>query len=505
MPNNNEKVSQILADSRLAFINQENETALNLANRAIKLESNNPEVYKCAGNANMSLERYDEAIKNYRLAVKCNPNNGNRYYDLGYALATAEKMADAMKNFARAEELGCTPENIVQLYHALGLICFEAGRYDDALINLDKAEQLIGVDLDILKRKVVIYGIKNDIRNGLITANQIKLIAPSEYLGYQLAFNLLIQANRLEAAGKELKKTVKYTVPSMDFYFDCITFELEKYQTDKNKEHFDSALAIIEKALKTLKPTVTNVIESYINAAEIYLQLEKPDQTIDCLNAAQNPTYAYNNRFEIVANELEPTTLTEYDVEDMIEIDKAKIAEEYGDYGLEEIVESVEPDEDGNREYFTEIEDEPQGIISDYKLEETAAVEYSQDNIDQINRLYIGAYTLKKDFDKVIEYARKLQASESVQNSYIGKYTEANATMELSLPDAGQKYEETIKFFRNAMIKDPTDIMAVTFRIQCYIDVGNYEEAEQLCNLLTKEIKEPLLEKINEAKSGGGD
>lgn len=499
------KVSQLLADSRLGFLNQQNETALNLAKEAIKLEPNNPDAYKCAGNASISLGRNGEAIKYYSTAVKCDPNNGNRYYDLGFACSTSEKITEAIKNFAKAEELGCSPENIVQLYNILGIACFDIGRYDDALINLSKAEQLIGIDLDILQRKAIIYGIKDDIRNGILTANQIKLIAPSEYLGYQIAFKLLIQAKRLEAAQKELEKAKKYASPSMDFYFDCMIFELETYQVDKDKEHFGSALAIIEKALKTLKPTLTNVIESYINAAEIYLQLEKPDQTIDCLNAAHNPVGAFNNGFEIVSNEWGPVELTEYDVEDMIEADKAKIAEEYGDYGLEELVVGVEPDEDGNREYFTEVEDEPQDIISDYKLDETEKIEYSPENTDQINRLYIGAYTLKRDFEKVIEYARKLQVSENVQNSYIGKYTEANAMKELGTPDAKQKYEEIIKFFRNIMIKDPTDIMAVTFRIQCYIDIGNYDEAEQMCNLLAKEIKDPLLEQIRESKVGGGE
>ena len=496
-------VKDLIADSHFAFLNQENETALNLAKQAIKLEPKNPNAYKCAGNACMSMEQYDEAIKNYSLAVKCDPDNGNRYYDLGFALATMEKLAEAMKNFAKAEELGCIPENLVQLYNVLGIICFDIGRYDDALINLNKAEQLIGIDMDILQRKAVIYGIKDDIRNGLLTANQIKLIAPTEYRGYQIAFKLLIQAKRLEAAEKELEKAEKYAAPSMDFYFDRMTFELEKYQTGKNKEHFDSALAIIDKALNTLNPTLTNVIESYINAAEIYLQLEKPDPTIECLNAAQNPAQAYNNGFEVLSKEFETTELTEYDVEDMIETDKAKIAEDYGDYGLEELVENIEPDEDGNREYFTEIEDEPQDHTTVYKLDESEDIDFTPDNIDQINRLYIGAYTLKKDFDKVVQYARNLQASESLQNSYIGKYTEANAMKELGSPDALRKYEEVIKFFRNAMIKDPTDIVAVTFRIQCYIDIGNYDEAEQMCSLLTKEIKAPLLEKIKEAKLGG--
>ena len=57
-----EQVNQLLADSRLAFLNQQNGKALNLALEAIKLEPKNADAYKCAGNAYMSMERYEDAI-----------------------------------------------------------------------------------------------------------------------------------------------------------------------------------------------------------------------------------------------------------------------------------------------------------------------------------------------------------------------------------------------------------------------------------------------------------
>lgn len=497
-------VKDIIADSHLAFLNQENDTALNLAKQAIVIDKDNPDAYKCAGNACMSLGRYDEAIKNYELAVKYDSGNGNRYYDLGFALATNEKLADALKNLAKAEELGCIPENLVQLYNLLGIICFDIERYDDALVNLSKAEKLIGVNMDILQRKAIIYGIKNDIRNGLLTSNQIKLIAPSEYLGYKLAFKLLVQAKRLDAAEIELGKAERFATPTMDFYFDSMTLELEKYQADKDKSHFNAALELIDKALRTVRPEVAGTVDSYINAAEIYLQLENPNRTIECLNAAQSPVDAYNNGFEVVESELvEPAPITEYDIEEMIEEDRERIADEYGEYGLEELAESIEPNEYGSREYFTEVDEELQESALVFRLDEDGEFELTADNRDQINRLYIGAYTLKKDYERVIEYARVLQASENASNAYIGKYTEANAMKELGSPDWTDKYRELVKFFRNAMVKDPTDIVAVTFRIQCYMDMGNYEEAEELCKLLTKEIREPMLEKIAEARAGG--
>ena len=74
---------------------------------------------------------------------------------------------------------------------------------------------------------------------------------------------------------------------------------------------------------------------------------------------------------------------------------------------------------------------------------------------------------------------------------------------ELGMPDAASKYEEIIKFFRNGMIKDPTDMLAVSFRIQACIDLGRYDEAEQMCSLLNRDTRQPLMQKIQEAKGGG--
>ena len=499
-----QEVIQLLADSRMAFLNQQNDVALALAEKAIKLDPKNADAYKCAGNALMSLERYDEAISNYRNAIKYDAKNGNRYYDLGFAQATNEKLADAIKSLSKAEELGCIPENLVQLYTLMGIICFDIGRYDDALINLSKAEQLLGVNLDILQRKAIIYGMKNDIRNGLQIANQIKLIAPSEYLGYQLAFKLLIQGNYLDVARTELQKAAKYTKPTMDFYFDQLTLELEYYKADSDKGHFLKALEILHTALQTVEPDVTGVLECYINAAELYLQMEDAEKVLACLQAAQSPISAYNNQFPIIDTLQEaPQPLDDYAVETMIEADRESLQQKMDDYTLEALFEETLPNEDGERDFLTVLEEATEVETPARLLDESQSYEIAPEHEDQIMRLYVGAYTLKKDFENVIVYARILQAREGVQNTHLGKYAEANAYKEMGSPEAAQKYDEAIRFFRNAMIKDPSDMVAVTFRVQCYIDIQKYDEAEQACSLLAQEIRAPLLEKIQKARDGG--
>jgi tetratricopeptide (TPR) repeat protein len=505
MSDKSTKIEELLADARLAFMNGQNEKALEISNKAINLAPNNADAYQCAANAYMSLERYDSAIAQYTEAVKYDSDNGNRYFNLGYALATVEKLADALKNLAKADELGCTPDNTIQLYTILGIICFDIGRYDDAIVNFGKVEQLVGIDIEIMQRKAIIYGIKNEIKKGLQVANGIKLIAPSEYLGYQLAFNLLCQANRFDEAGKELTKAKKWTNVSLDYFSDCVSLELQLYTKDKDEKHFHSALSLLDTTLKTFKPTVNQVFDCYINSAEIYLQLENPEKTIECINAAQNPVDSFNLGFEIITPDYSHKELTDYDIEVMIESDKAEIEEKFGDYGLAELAESIEPDEFGNRDYFTDTTDSVTDTEEDksYKLDNSEKLDLTQDEKDRINRLFIGAYTLQKDFSGVVKYSEILQSSTNIQSQYIGKYSETNALKELNSPDYRLKYEELIKYFKKQMIIDATDILAVTFRIQCYIDIGLYEDAQHMCNLLSPEIKEPLLNKVNEAKLGG--
>lgn len=104
------------------------------------------------------------------------------------------KSANDLKNLSKADELGCSVENTVQLYDLLGIICFDIGRYNDALVNLEMAEH--------------------------------------------------------------------YAELSMDYYFDCVTYEIQKYQTDKDKQHYHKALEYITEALATLNPTASEVAES---------------------------------------------------------------------------------------------------------------------------------------------------------------------------------------------------------------------------------------------------
>ncbi|MDR0513831.1 MAG: hypothetical protein LBG81_01540 [Coriobacteriaceae bacterium] len=534
------KLNQLISSSRLAFLTQQNETALSLARQAIALDPKQPEGYKCAADAYMSLARYDEAIKNYENAAKHDPLNGDRYFDLGYAQATTGMKMSAIQSLAKAEELGCSTSNLPVIHFLSGIICFELGRYEDALANLDKAEALSGTSLDILQRKAVIYGILNDVPKGIQAANQIKMLSPTEYRGYQIAYKLLIQAERFDDAAKELEKAGKYASSEPSYYADRVDFELQRFKKDGVKEHLDIALAVIEEGLKATKPGITEVIQGYTKAAELYVQQKEPDKAIACLKAAEDPIRSYNNGFAIAAMTEGLATLIEYDIEELMAADgqeglqgaqaqgaqaqgaetaKAQDAQAQGAQaqgaqaqgaqaqGAKIAKEGTERGTDGSKDYLTEYipeaHSQPQEDDEPYRLDETADIPHSTGDVDNLHKAYMDAYLLKKDFKKIIDHARLLQESDNPYSNYLGRFNEAIALSALGSPDAERKCDEAISFFRNAMLKDATDLLATTFRIQLCIETGGYDEAEEVCGLLAKEVRDPLLKYIEKLKSEG--
>ena len=290
----------------------------------------------------------------------------------------------------------------------------------------------------------------------------------------------------------------------MDYYTDQMSLEIEFYRTTSDKKHFTNALEWLSRGLSEIKPAINEVVDTYINAAEIYLQLEQPDRTIDCLNAVLNPVESFNMGFKIIPENFEEKPLTEYDVENMMEEDHIRNEEMYGSDGIEELAAGIDPDESGNRDYLTDIEEEDNKAEEEpYRLDPEEKYKFTQDNKDQINRLFIGAYTLKKDFEQVIRYSKMLQGSESSYSVYMGRYTEVNALRELGRPEAETEYDKLINFLKHSMMVDPSDTAALSYRIQCLIDIEKYDEAEQLCSLLNNVLKEENLKKIRKARSGG--
>lgn len=500
-----DKVKLIISDSKLAFMQGKYEESLRLAKQALDIDRKNPDAHQCAGNAYMSREDYESAIKAYKKAVEYDADNGDRYFNLGYAYATDNQPVKALEMFAKADEVGCSPNVVGQLYKIMGMLCFDLQRYDDAVLNLIKSEKIIGIDMDVLQRKALSYSMSGQTAAGIEVANQMKILAPTDYLGYRIAFNVLLQEERLEEAEKELDRAERFANPDGEVFSDWVAYENARYELDGEKDHLYKAIDKLYEGLCVVPPDVDFAVQSYLNAAEIYVTLENADMAIHCLNAAENPVQSYNMGFSVKEMpELVPGPSgrpSEREINHAVEA----VRRRYGDRRLETMGREMTakarrstPDAD---KYMTPVEQKEETVS--FHMDEGAQATYSEEILDRIYRLYVAAYTMKNDTVCIKAYASKLANSSDPHSQYIGKYSLVKALKAEGNEQAEEEYRSLLVFFRNELIKDPSDLMALSFRVQCHIDLGEYDEAERLCDLLSDEFKKPLLEKIREAQSGG--
>ncbi len=499
-------VDELIGDSRLAFIQGKYSESLKLATQAINLEPSNADAHQCVGNAYMSKADYESAINHYKRALENDADNGDRYFNLGYAYASDNQPVKALEMFAKADEVGCSPNVVGQLYKIMAMLCFDMHRYNDAVLNFIKSEKIIGIDMEVLQRKALSYSMSGDTIAGIEVANQMKLLAPTDYLGYRIAFNILLQEDRLEEAEKELDRAERFAKPSKDLFMDWIAYETARYQLDHDSTHLTTAIDKIYNGLCVLEPSVEAVIESYVTAADLYVQLENADMALKCLNAAENPIYAFNSGFSVkVVPELEIKSEgrpSERQIDHAIQTVRRK----YGDRRLEVMgreLTSKARKSAANTDNLTPVAEQSAEDTAIPKLDSSIHAEYSIEMLDRIYRLYIAAYTIKNDTTNIKAYASKLANSSDSHSKYIGKYSLIKALRDEGYEKVDEEYRDFLKFLRNEMIKDPSDMMALSFRVQCHVDLGEFDEAEKLCKLLSDDLAQPLREQINEARSGG--
>ena len=181
----------------------------------------------------------------------------------------------------------------------MGMACFDMQRYNDAITNFIKAESIIDIDIDVLQRKSLSYAMCGDYVSAIETANQIKMVAPTEYLGYRIAMNVLLQDERFEEVAKELDRAERFAKPCAELFTDWLSYETTMYEKTGDKSHLETALEKLYDSLCLINPDVDTAVEIYISAADIHIQLENADMALKCLNAAENPVYSFNEGFSV--------------------------------------------------------------------------------------------------------------------------------------------------------------------------------------------------------------
>lgn len=511
--------TEYIANSNTAFGSGEFATSLKYAELAIKEEPKETDGYFCAGKACMSLDKPSEASEFFKKAIDIDKKNGDGYFLLGYAQAMAGNTVEALKALTRALENNCDEVLKGQIYKIMSMINTDQSDYENALVNLTQAEQFIGLDYELLQQKVGCYASLKDYRQTLFTLNQMKLLQPNDYAAYSLAFHIFMELGIYDEAKAELERAEDYAELNMTYYNDRVAYALMHDPQNDTSERWTNTIKEISTALQKGKPNADQVFEMYLRASQLYLSLEQPDKAIDCLDAAGDPVMSYNQKFSVLfdkTDEISPISIPE----DLTPEEEEEIMQEKWDNGeFDEISEQIQDamydiDEDDPEQiaeavqkYLSPLEQIPEKEKDDYRdyiLEDTFFMNTVQ--TDMRNSLYLSAYEVKQDYDNMLNKARELQASDVIGNQYSGIYYELKVGKYKNDVNWEKKYRDRINFWTKRMLKDPTDYMSASYRIRSYIDLEDYNNAEQLCSCMPADIKEPLMEEIQKAKlEGGGD
>lgn len=509
---------ELVANSNIAFSGGNFTKALEYARSAVAIDDKGVEAYSCAGKACMSLDMYKEAAEYYEKAVAYDKNNGNLYFLLGYAQVLADDTTSALRSLTRSLENNCDDALRGQIYKMIAMINRETGDYKNALINLDQAERFLDLDYELLQQRAACYAGLKDYHQTIYTLNQMKLLQPSDYQAYSLAFNILMEIGAFSEAKEELDRAQKYADLVMTYYYDMISYTMFHDVTDETdmEERWNETLRIIDDGLKNGYPTAEQVFEMYLRAAQLYLTLQNPSMAIKVLDAAVNPVSSFNNGFSVLPEDA-PVEKASEAFDELSPEDEDAIMQEKWDSGeLDDIREDIQnalydsvsedPEElaDEIHAYLTpedaipavEKEAEVYLLTGDFQMEQAQA--------DMRNSMYIAAYEMLKDYDGMLRKARELQASSIGANRHSGIYYELKVGKYLGKENWEKKYKERINFWTKRMLEDPTDFISASYRIRSYMDIGDFENAEQLCACLPTDVKGPLMDEIQKAKAHGG-
>ena len=513
--------TEYVANSNTAFGSNQFDVALDYAKKAIQSEPKKTEGYYCAGKACMSLSKPAEASDYFQKALDIEPQNGNGFFLLGYSQAMADNTVEALKSLTRALENKCDEALKGQIYKIMSMINTEQGDNENALINIKQAESFMGLDYELLQQKAACYAGMKDYRKTVFTLNQMKLLKPNEYKAYSLAFAVFMELRLYDEAQAELDRAREYAQLDISYYNDRIAYSMlnnpDNDSKDNLKEKWLKTLSAIENGLKNGKPTVNQTFELYLRASQLYISMEKPDEAISCLEASFNPISSFNNDFSVllgtdknssdisVPEGLSPEEEEAYMQEKWDSGEFDEIREKINEALLENGSDDSDEVSEAVQKYLSPTDKLPSARSNDEKYTLSGEFKLNPAQNDARNSLLLSAYEMKKDYDSMLKKAVELQSSSFIGNQYCGIYNELKVGKYRNDDNWQKKYRDRINFWTKKMLADPTDYISASYRIRSYIDLGDFENAEQLCSCLPTEIKGVLKEEINKAKTEGSD
>ncbi|MBR1764675.1 MAG: hypothetical protein IJ746_04710 [Ruminococcus sp.] len=528
---------EAIANADIAFSNENYEGAAKWYEKALQAAPKDVYALSRAGASLVAVGKFKQAYPYFQRAIDTEPQNGDNLFNMANAYFFEGNVSKAMEYYTLASVKPCSPDVKARIFYQLALMCTVKQDYKAALVNYQKYEDFdktgaASMDIDIITEKLQLYAKLNDYEGADKCAVKWIALAPTELRAYMAHFNLLMAGGKFAEASDALDEAAKYAVTDKAGQFAVDVSRANLYSSAAGSS-FDTAGDFDRKAYDLLSELIVSPEgsprqknELVLSLAELCIKLERFDEAIEMLTLlAEKPeapapaAAAPAPEGELAVDPAEIDALRESDSQRM----EALISEGVVDESIGEYAE-VSYDENGDpvRVYpeGTFGEEIPEGMEPEkfglptpedlVKLEKEAAVENAAEFNARVNFMLLSCYSAKNDFEKTLEYATAVKnGARDSYYSFFGRYAEAFATLQLAREgkrfteqEAKEKYDRELLFFRNETLKrSPSSNYALLFRARMYAELGKFDKALELAEVLDNNDKAAVEQYVSECRA----
>jgi protein O-GlcNAc transferase len=258
----------------------ENDTALDLINKAVQIFPQSPIYYNNLGNVYRDLGQYADSLTCYQQAIDLKPDLVEAFVNLGIAYHQLGDYSRAVSAYHKALQLN---PNCIEAYYNVGNTCKAQGRFDDAISCYQQTLSLNSGFVEAYYNMAIILEKQARPDEAIACLKQCLQIKPEWAEVHNNIGNLLKQKGFLAEAISSFQKAIQIKPDIYEAYINL-------GNALKDQGSFAEAIICYQSALQIYP----GYAEAYLNLGITLADDDRLNDAIDCFQKATrlNPRFA---------------------------------------------------------------------------------------------------------------------------------------------------------------------------------------------------------------------
>lgn len=267
-------VSQALIG--LSNISTNPNEALDFLKQAIEKDPKNGMAFGARATIYLRQEKIDSAYKDFQIAKKLDPSNSLIHFNIGQLYANHTKNLDSViYYFEKAIKLSPQAQNNDMIYTSLGVIKHRAGRFAEAMQDLETAEKLNSENDLLLYNYAMLLSDEEEYSKALVKLNKAIEINSTDPEYYNLKGTILMDKLNFNESERAFKKAIEINPSYGTPYYNLGYLKSKQNNIQEGIKYYDRAIQLDFDLPATL-----------VNRALLKVKLNKTKEACSDLNRA---------------------------------------------------------------------------------------------------------------------------------------------------------------------------------------------------------------------------